>query len=226
MKKKKSVILLSGGLDSSVVLSIAVRKGFETHCISFNYGQRHKTEISFAKKQVKLQKACSHKIFNIDFFGGSALTDRIDVPEHKSVKDIPENIPSTYVPARNTIFLAYALGYSEFLSCNHVFIGVNALDYSGYPDCRPEYIKQFEKLSNIATKSSIEGNKFKIHTPLLNLTKKEIIKLGLKNKVDLKITSSCYNPKKNISCGKCDSCLLRKKGFEEAGYFDPIKYEN
>ena len=226
MKKKKSVILLSGGLDSSVVLSIAIKRGYEAHCISFNYGQRHKTEIKCAKKQVKLQKANSHKVFNIDFYGGSALTDNIKVPENKNVDEIPNTIPLTYVPARNTVFLAYALGYSEFLSCNNIFIGVNAIDYSGYPDCRPEFIRQFEKLSNIATKKSIEGKKFKIHTPLINMTKKEIISTALKNKVDLKTTSSCYNPSKGVSCGKCHSCLLRKKGFDEAGQFDPIKYAN
>lgn len=224
MKKKKSVILLSGGLDSSLVLSIAIQKGYQTHCISFDYGQKHRSELIFAKKQVEIQKATSHRIFKIDFFGGSALTDKIPLPRNETVENISKEIPITYVPARNTIFLSYALGYSEFLSCNNVFIGVNAIDYSGYPDCRPEFIKKYEELSNIATKRGLEGNFFKIHTPLIEMSKKEIVSKAIKNKVDLKSTSSCYSPSNYISCGKCDSCLLRRKGFEEAGFKDPIIY--
>ena len=223
MKKKKSVVLLSGGLDSSVVLSIAVKK-FDVHCISFNYGQRHRRELTFAKKQVKLQKAKEHKIFKIDFFGGSSLTDDIDVPENRNVENIPDKIPITYVPARNTIFLSYAIGYAEFLGCDDIFLGVNAIDYSGYPDCRPNFIKAFENLANIATKKSILGEKFKIHTPLIKMTKEKIILEGIKNNVDFKNTSSCYNPLNKMSCGKCDSCLLRKKGFESALVKDTIEY--
>ena len=225
IKKKKAVVLLSGGLDSSVVLSIVIKKGFEPHCISFNYGQRHRREITFAKKQANIQRVFSHKVFNIDFFGGSSLTDNIDVPMNKNVDQIPNIIPKTYVPARNTIFLSYALGYAEFLGCKDIFLGVNAIDYSGYPDCRPEFIRAFQKLSNLATKIGIEGQRIKIHTPLIKLTKKEIILTGIKNNVNFKITASCYNPSRDISCGKCDSCLLRKKGFDEAKIKDPILYD-
>lgn len=224
MKKKKSVVLLSGGLDSSVVLSLAKKK-FEVHCISFDYGQRHKRELLFARNQVKIQSACSHKVFKIDFFGGSSLTDNIKVPQNKTVENIPNNIPLTYVPARNTIFLSYALGYAEYLGCFDIFLGVNAVDYSGYPDCRPTFIKIFEKLANKATKKGIEGKKFRIHAPLIKMKKKQIIREGYKNKVDFKNTSSCYNPTKSISCGRCDSCLLRKKGFKDAKIEDPIKYK-
>ena len=224
MKKKKSVVLLSGGLDSTVVVSVAIKKKFDVHCISFDYGQRHKRELFFANNQVKLQKVNSHKIFKIDFFGGSALTDNIKVPINRNVNEIPDKIPVTYVPARNTIFLSYALGYAEYINAQDIFLGVNFVDYSGYPDCRPEFIKLFEKLSNIATKKSIEGEKFNIHTPLIKMTKEKIIRLGIKNKVDFKNTTSCYNPLEKVSCGKCDSCLLRKKGFEKARLKDPIEY--
>ena len=224
MKKEKSVVLLSGGLDSSVVLSIAKKK-FDVHCISFDYGQKHKSEISFAKKQAKIQEVKSHKIFKIDFFGGSSLTDDIKLPKNRNVESIPNSIPLTYVPARNTIFLSYALGYSEFLNCSNIFLGVNAIDYSGYPDCRPKFIKAFEKLSNIATKKGVQKGRFKINAPLINFTKEKIITIGLKNKVDFLNTSSCYNPIKNISCGECDACLLRKKGFNDAGIKDPIRYK-
>tara|TARA_Y100000996_G_scaffold413326_1_gene401334 strand:- start:709 stop:1401 length:693 start_codon:yes stop_codon:yes gene_type:complete len=223
-KNKKAVVLLSGGLDSSVVLALASQKFQKIYCISFDYGQRHKRELEYAKKQVQNQNIKFHKIFKIDFFGGSSLTDKIDVPQNESVELIPKKIPITYVPARNTIFLSYALGYSEFVNSTNIFLGVNAVDYSGYPDCRPEFIKIFEKLSNIATKKGIEGQKFKIHTPLINLTKKEIILLGIKYKVDFKYTASCYNPINNIACGSCDSCLLRKKGFNDAKITDPVKY--
>lgn len=221
--KKKTVVLLSGGLDSSVVLSMA-KKEFDVYCISFDYGQRHKREIVFAKKQALKQKVLHHKIFKIDFFGGSSLTDKIDVPQNSEVTKIPNEIPLTYVPARNTIFLSYALGYSEYLGCKDIFIGVNAIDYSGYPDCRQIFINAFEKMANLATKKGIEGSKFKIHTPLIKMTKKEIILEGVKNNVDFKITSSCYNPNLNKSCGKCDSCLLRLNGFNEAKINDPLSY--
>ena len=225
MKKGKAVVLLSGGLDSSVVLSIAIKKGFVPYCISFDYGQRHGKELFFAKKQVFLQKVKSYKVFKIDFFGGSALTDDIDIPKNRSADKIPNDIPVTYVPARNTIFLSYALGYSEYLRCSDIFIGVNIIDYSGYPDCRPEFISMFESLANIATKQSILGQKIKIHTPLLKMNKKEIIETGNKNNVDFKYTMSCYNPKNKINCGECDACLLRLNGFYEAKIKDPTKYK-
>ena len=225
MKRKKAVILLSGGLDSSVVLSIAIKKGFVPYCISFDYGQRHSKELFYAKKQVFLQRVKFYKIFKIDFFGGSALTDNIDIPKNRSTANIPNDIPVTYVPARNTIFLSYALGYSEYLRCSNIFIGVNIIDYSGYPDCRPEFISMFEKLANIATKQSILGQKIKVHTPLLKMNKKEIIETGKKNNVDFKYTMSCYNPKNKINCGECDACLLRLNGFSEANMKDPLKYK-
>ncbi len=221
---KKTIVLLSGGLDSSVVLSIAIKEKFETHCLSFRYQQRHQKEIFFAKKQVLEQKPKSHKIVNLDFYGGSSLTDNLDVPKHKNVELIPNSIPNTYVPGRNLIFLSYALGYAEYLGCNSIFIGVNSIDYSGYPDCRPEFINAFEKVSHLSTKKGIQGNKVIIHTPLIKKTKKEIIKLGNKNKINFKNTLSCYSPKNKLACGECDACLLRLKGFDEANIVDPIKY--
>ncbi len=224
MKKKKAVILLSGGLDSSVTLSIAIKKGFEAHCISFNYKQRHSSEIALAKFQARNQNAKSHKIIKIDFFGGSALTDDIPVPKNKNFKNIPDSIPKTYVPGRNLIFLSYAIGFAEYLESSSIFIGVNAIDYSGYPDCRPDFIKSFEKTSNLATKKGIEGNKIKIYTPLINVSKKDIILLGKKNNVNFKKTLSCYNPVGINSCGECDACLIRTKGFSEANIKDPLTY--
>ncbi len=225
MKKEKAVVLLSGGLDSSVVLSIAIKNGFIPYCVSFDYGQRHKKELFYAKKQVFLQKVKFYKVFKIDFFGGSALTDNIEIPKNRYSSNIPNDIPVTYVPARNTIFLSYALGYSEYLQCRNIFIGVNIIDYSGYPDCRPEFISMFEKMANIATKQSVLGQKIKIHTPLLKMNKKEIIETGKKNNVDFKYTMSCYNPKNKINCGECDACLLRLNGFFEANIKDPTKYK-
>lgn len=222
--KKKTIVLLSGGLDSSVILSIALKKKFETHCLSFKYEQKHKDEIFFAKKQVQEQRPKSHKIVNLDFFGGSSLTDNLQVPKHKRVEDIPNSIPNTYVPARNLVFLSYAVGYAESIGCNNIFIGVNSIDYSGYPDCRPKFIKAFEKLSNLATKKGVESKNFLIHTPLITKTKKQIIELGKKNKINFQNTLSCYSPKKKISCGECDACLLRLKGFSDANIKDPIKY--
>ncbi len=219
MKKeriKKCVLLLSGGLDSAVVLSICKKLGYEVYAISFNYKQRHAIELEFAVWQAKEQKTKSHKIFNIDLFGGSALTDDIDVPINKNVESIPDKIPVTYVAGRNLIFLSIATGYAETLDIDDIFLGINSLDYSGYPDCREEFVKSFENLINISTKKGLHRNKFKIHAPLLNLNKKEIVLMGKKNKVDLTKTSSCYNPSGLKSCGLCDSCLLRKKGFKEA----------
>ena len=220
-KSNKALVLLSGGLDSTVVLSICKKLGYEVHAISFNYGQRHAVELEYAKFQANYFDCLTHKIFNIEFFGGSALTDDISVPQNRSVEKIPDDIPVTYVPGRNIIFLSYSAGYAEFNKIQHIFIGVNSIDYSGYPDCRKEFIDYFEKMVNKSTKQGLTGEKFKIHTPLINLTKKEIIVLGSKNGVDFSKTSSCYNPELKKSCGVCDSCLLRSQGFNEAGIRDP-----
>jgi 7-cyano-7-deazaguanine synthase len=219
MPNKKAIILLSGGLDSATCLAYAKAKGFECYCLSFDYGQRHKFELKFANIQAKIQKAKEHKIAKIDLstFGTSALTDsKIKVPKNRTHKQISKEIPITYVPARNTIFLSYALAYAEVIKAHDIFIGVNSIDYSGYPDCRPKFIKSFEKTANLATAEAIKGNKIKIQTPLLKLSKAEIIKLGLQLGVDYSKTISCYDPDKNgIPCGKCDACQLRDKGFKE-----------
>jgi 7-cyano-7-deazaguanine synthase len=213
---KKAVILLSGGLDSATCLADAKAKGFECFTLGFDYGQRHRHELHCANTL-----SPNHKIVTIGNFGGSALVDSsIEVPKGGVGKDIPV----TYVPARNTIFLSYALAYAEVLGANDIFIGVNALDYSGYPDCRPEYIEAFSKMANLATKAGVEGNKLNIHTPLINLTKAEIIKLGNSLGVNYALTSSCYDPVDGKACGTCDSCRLRLKGFSEAGLKDPINY--
>ena len=215
---KKAVILLSGGLDSATCLAIAKAEGFECYTLGFDYGQRHKHEIECAKKL-----SPNHKIINIPNFGGSALTDNnIAVPK----TGLTNQIPVTYVPARNTIFLSFALGYAEVIGAADIFIGVNALDYSGYPDCRPEYIEAFQNMANLATKAGVEGAGVKIHTPLINLTKAEIIKLGTSLGVDYSLTSSCYDPTpQGKACGTCDSCRLRLKGFAEAGIKDKVGYE-
>ena len=220
-KKKKCIVLLSGGLDSTVVLSICKKLNLQVYAMSFNYGQRHLSELGNAKLQARKQNVFSHKVFKIDFFGGSALTDDIEVPKNKDVDSIPDSIPITYVPGRNLIFLSFAAGYAESLGIDDIYIGVNSIDYSGYPDCRVEFIRNFENLINLSTKKAIEGKKFKIKTPLLDLNKKEIILLGKKNNIDFSKTSSCYNPINQKGCGLCDSCLLRKKGFNEAELIDP-----
>jgi len=224
---KKAVVLLSGGLDSATVLAIAKAEGYEPNALSFNYGQRHAWELEAARRVAASMGAAQHRIANIDLriFGGSALTDDIAVPKGRKAAEMAEGIPITYVPARNTIFLAFALAWAEVLGANDVFIGVNALDYSGYPDCRPEYIAAFEKMSNLATKAGVEGRqKLKIHTPLIALTKAQIIGRGVALGVDYSMTSSCYDPGPNgAPCGECDSCLLRQKGFSEAGIEDPLR---
>lgn len=224
---KKAVVLLSGGLDSATCLAIAKKKGFEVFAVSFAYGQRHKIETEKAKKLAKFFAVKSHQIFNLDLssFGSSALTSSKKVPKNRSEKEMAKEIPVTYVPARNTIFLSVALGVAENIGAHDIFIGVNNVDYSGYPDCRPEFIKAFEKTANLATKDGVSGRKFKIHTPLIQMNKAEIIKTGVKLGVDYGITISCYDPsEKGESCGKCDSCLLRLKGFKEAGIKDPAIY--
>jgi len=223
----KAIILLSGGLDSATCLAIAKDKGYELYALSFNYGQRHYFELSSSKLLAEAYSVTDHKIINIDLrsFGGSALTDDIDVP--KDMLSDEKYIPVTYVPARNTIFLSYALAWAEILPSCDIFIGVNALDYSGYPDCRPEYIEAFQSMANLAMKTALEsGHPIKIHTPLLKLTKAGIIQKGLDLGVDYSLTQSCYDPSESgESCGHCDACLLRLKGFKEAGLKDPIVYQ-
>ncbi len=225
---KKAVVLLSGGIDSATTLAIAKDSGYKVYAISFRYGQRHHFEIDAAEKIARRMDVKKHLIMDIDLssFGGSALTDDIPVPKREKIESIGKDIPVTYVPARNIIFLSLALGWAEVLGTTDIFIGVNAIDYSGYPDCRCEFIKAFEKAINLGTKSGVEDEKIKIHTPLISLTKAEIIKKGLKLGVDYSLTHSCYDPdEKGHACGKCDSCLLRKKGFEEAGVEDPTIYQ-
>lgn len=225
-KSKKAVVLLSGGLDSATAMAIARSEGYEVYAMSFRYGQRHAIELECAARQAA-NSANEHRVVEIDLraFGGSALTADIDVPKNNAVEDLTEEIPVTYVPARNTVFLSYALAWAEVLGANDIFIGVNALDYSGYPDCRPEFIASFEKMANLATVAGVKGNALRIHTPLINLSKAEIIKRGLDLGVDFAKTTSCYDPAPDgRACGRCDSCLLRKKGFKDAGLSDPRPY--
>jgi len=223
---KRAVVLLSGGLDSATVLAIARSRGYELYALSFAYGQRHAWELESARRIAGSMGVKEHRTANIDLrvFGGSALTADIDVPKGRDPGDMAGGIPITYVPARNTIFLAFALAWAEVLGANSIFIGVNVLDYSGYPDCRPEFVAAFEKMANLATKAAVEGvQQFKIHTPLITLTKAQIIRLGLQLGVDYSLTSSCYDPAPNgAPCTKCDSCLLRQKGFSENGMVDPL----
>jgi len=225
---KKAVVLLSGGLDSATVLAIARSQGYEPYALSFSYGQRHIWELEAAARVAASLGAAEHKVAQIDLriFGGSALTADIDVPKGRVMEEMGRGIPITYVPARNTIFLSFALAWAEVLESSDIFIGVNALDYSGYPDCRPEFIDAFEKLANLATKAGVEGRqKLKIHTPLIAMTKAEIIAKGIELGVDYALTSSCYDPSaKGEPCRQCDSCLLRQKGFHENGRQDPLKY--
>ena len=222
------MVLLSGGLDSTTALAIARSHGYELHAMSFRYGQRHSVEIECASKVAKAADVRRHLIVDLDLraVGGSALTDQIEVPKERSVEEIGSGIPTTYVPARNTIFLSFALAWAEVLGAEDIFIGVNALDYSGYPDCRPEYIEAFEKLAGLATKAGVEGTlRLRIHTPLIAMTKAEIIRTGLALGVDYSLTHSCYDPDaQGLACGRCDSCLLRLKGFAEAGATDPLSY--
>ena len=223
----KAIILLSGGLDSTTCLAIAKNQGFDLNALTLNYGQRHDFELKSAQKIVDHFKIKNHSVVNINLaqFGGSALTDEIDVPKDRSESEMTD-IPITYVPARNTVFLSLALAWAETINAFNIFIGVNVLDYSGYPDCRPEYIASFEKTANLATKAGVSGERFKIHTPLINMKKSEIILNGLKLGVDYSLTSSCYDPLKNgTPCGHCDACILRLKGFQEADTIDPLSYQ-
>ena len=224
---KKAIVLLSGGIDSATTLAVAKDSGYEVYAISFRYGQRHHFEIEAAKKIIREIGVKKHLIMDVDLssFGGSALTDDIFVPKREKVEDISKEIPVTYVPARNIIFLSLALGWAEVLDSTDIFIGVNAIDYSGYPDCRVKFIKTFEEAANLGTKSGVEGKRINIHTPLILLTKGEIIKKGLELGVDYSLTHSCYDPdEEGRACGMCDSCLLRKKGFKEAEVEDPTVY--
>ncbi|MGA3335016.1 MAG: 7-cyano-7-deazaguanine synthase QueC [Terracidiphilus sp.] len=226
-KSKRAVVLLSGGLDSATVLALAKSEGYELFALSFSYGQRHAWELKAAERVAASIGVAQHRIASIDLraFGGSALTDDIPVPKGRATQEMAQGIPITYVPARNTIFLAFALAWAEVLGASDIFLGVNALDYSGYPDCRPEYIAAFEKMANLATKAGVEGRQaLKIHTPLIALTKAEIIRLGRGLGVDYGLTSSCYDPSPmGVPCGQCDSCLLRQKGFSENGIDDPLQ---
>ena len=226
---RPAVVLLSGGLDSTTVLAIAKNKGFDPYALSFRYGQRHVVELAAADRVAKAQGVLRHVTQDIDLrvFGGSALTADIDVPKHDSVAELSDEVPSTYVPARNTIFLSFALAYAETVGASDIFIGVNALDYSGYPDCRPEYIAAYETMANLATVTGVQGNRLKIHTPLIDMTKAEIVTTGLGLGVDYSLTSSCYDPADDgRPCGHCDSCLLRLKGFADAGTSDPLRYQD
>ncbi len=222
----KAVVLLSGGLDSTTTLAIAINDGYDVYPITFRYGQRHNREIESAKKICEYYNL-KLKIVDINLreIGGSALTDNIDVPKNRSLGEISREIPVTYVPARNTIFLSIALGYAEVIDADRIYIGVNALDYSGYPDCRPEYIEEFNKLSKLATKRGVEGKPIEIVAPLIHMTKAEIIKKGMELNVPYELTWSCYEGGEK-PCGKCDSCILRLKGFMEAGEMDPLEYEH
>ncbi len=227
-RERSAVILLSGGLDSTTCLAIAKKEKFNLYALTINYGQRHSFEIQSSKNIAELYKVKKHSVVDIDLtqFGGSALTSNIEVPKKRDLSKFTD-IPITYVPARNTIFLSLALAWAETIKSSNIYIGVNSLDYSGYPDCRPEYISSFENMANLATKSGIEGKSIKINTPLINLTKKEIIELGISLKVDYGRTTSCYDPKINgTPCGLCDACYLRIQGFKSASIKDPLDYSD
>jgi len=223
-------VLLSGGIDSTTTLALAARQGFELYALTFRYGQRHEAEVAAAARVAQAFRVARHEIvaFNLRLFGGSALTDDLAVPKDQTPAELARGIPVTYVPARNTIFLAFALAWAEVLGAEDIFLGVNALDYSGYPDCRPEYIAAFQAMADLATKAGVEGRQhIRIHTPLIALTKREIIETGLSLGVDYSQTVSCYDPAADdTACGRCDACLLRLKGFAEARARDPIRYRD
>ncbi len=226
-KATKAVILFSGGLDSTTILALAQEQGFSCYCLSFQYGQKQTVELDKASQAAKKAHVAKHLILNLDLdkIGGSALTDTIEVPKDRKLETMENEIPVTYVPARNTIFLSHAIAWAEVLGASDIFIGVNAVDYSGYPDCRPEFLEAFTVMANLGTKAGVEGkNKFTIHAPLLRLSKSEIIAKGMKLGVDYAKTHSCYDPVGEKACGRCDACLLRLKGFAEAGLTDPAAY--
>jgi len=225
--RKRAVVLLSGGLDSSTCLAVARARGYEAHCLSVDYGQRHRGEIARARRVARALGARHHRVVKVDLsaFGGSALTDpAIAVPKDRSPRQMGRSIPATYVPARNTVLLALALAHAESIGARDVFVGVNALDYSGYPDCRPEFLRAFERLSRVATKAGVEGRPVRIRAPLLRLTKARIVRLGTRLGVPYRLTLSCYDPVRGRACGRCDACQLRRKGFLEAGIPDPTRY--
>lgn len=224
--RQPAICLLSGGLDSTTCLAIALRQGFDCYCLSFDYGQRHRVELEAAARVAQQLSAREHRIVTIDLrvFGGSALTDDIEVPKDGAYENATASIPVTYVPARNTIFLSFALAYAEVVGAADIFLGVNAVDYSGYPDCRPEFITAFQQTANLATRAGVEGRTaMTIHTPLMKMTKADIVRKGMELGIDFGLTHSCYDPGPDgRACGRCDSCLLRRKGFEEAGAADPV----
>jgi 7-cyano-7-deazaguanine synthase len=225
---RKAVVLVSGGVDSATTLALARQQHFEIYALSFDYGQRHRSELDAARRVVAGLAARRHLVAVIDLraFGGSALTDEIDVPKNRDLEVMASGIPITYVPARNTIFLSFALGWCETLGAEDIFIGINAVDYSGYPDCRPAFLEQFERLANLATKGGVEGSaRYRIHAPLLHMNKAQIIRTGYELGVDFAWTQSCYDPTEaGLACGACDSCILRRRGFQEAGIADPTRY--
>jgi 7-cyano-7-deazaguanine synthase len=229
MEAKRAIVLVSGGLDSATTLAIARSEGSEVYALSVDYGQRHRRELDCARQVARSLSAVLHTVVTVDLraVGGSALTDTLDVPKDRSHEEIGRGIPITYVPARNTVLLGLALGYAEVVGAFDLFIGANAIDYSGYPDCRPEFLAQFERLANLATKAAVEGRgSFRVHAPLLQLTKADIIRTGVRLGVDYALTLSCYDPDaQGRACGRCDSCRLRLRGFEEAGLPDPAPYQ-
>jgi 7-cyano-7-deazaguanine synthase len=229
MATPKAVVLLSGGMDSATAAAVALDRGFEVYALSFRYGQRHATELDAAKRVAERLGLRRHVVLDIDLraFGGSALTGDLEVPKDTPLERIGSGIPATYVPARNTIFLAFSLGWAETLGAADIFIGANALDYSGYPDCRPEYIEAFERMANLATRAGVEGGHLRIHAPLISLSKAGIIRLGSGLGVEFALTWSCYDPTpEGTACGRCESCTLRRKGFREAGVADPTRYRS
>jgi 7-cyano-7-deazaguanine synthase len=230
MMPKRAVVLLSGGVDSTTALAVAKDDGYLPYALSFRYGQRHHAELAAASRVAEALDVKQHLVVKVDLtvFGGSALTDSVAVPKHDTVNELAADIPITYVPARNTVFLSLALAWCEVLGAEDVFVGVNAVDYSGYPDCRPEYVRAFEAMANLVTKAAVEGRQqLRIHAPLIELSKREIIELGLRLRVDYSLTHSCYDPDaKGRSCGRCDSCLIRLEGFRQAGIADPVAYQH
>nr|WP_179768438.1 7-cyano-7-deazaguanine synthase QueC [Streptomonospora nanhaiensis] len=229
--ERPAIVLLSGGLDSTTVLAIAKDRGFAPYALSFRYGQRHSVELEAAQRVAQTMSVVRHVVADIDLrvFGGSALTDDISVPKHESVDEVAStSVPITYVPARNTVFLSYALAYAEVVGAFDIFTGITAVDYSGYPDCRPEYVEAYEKMANLATRAAVEGKqRLRIHSPLIEMSKADIVREGLRLGVDYSLTSSCYDPdEQGRACGHCDTCLLRLKGFSEAGVTDPIRYQD
>ncbi len=226
-RRRKAVVLLSGGLDSATCLAVALARGFETHSLSVDYGQRHRGEVARARRLARAMGASSHRVVRVELssFGGSALTDRaIAVPKDRRLGGARASIPVTYVPARNTVLLGLAMAYAETLGAADVFIGVNAVDYSGYPDCRPAFLRAFERLARVATRAGVEGRRLRLHAPLLRLSKGEIVRLGTRLGVPYRLTFSCYDPSNGRACGRCDACQLRRRGFQEAGLPDPTRY--